>query len=362
MNSIADIAFMRRCIELADNGLGYVAPNPLVGSVVVHQGRIIGEGYHHLYGQQHAEAAAIAAVDDKSLLAESTLYVSLEPCSHQGKQPPCADLIIRHKIPRAVIASQDPFHQVNGSGIQRLKEAGIDVHVGVLEKEAQEQNRRFFTYHRYHRPYIILKWAQTLDGFIDKERGKNTPPEWLTGNTGQLLVHRWRTEEQAIMVGANTVLRDNPKLTARLWPGKNPLRVIVDNDLSLPANALIFDSSAPTVLFTTLAALSSTNYNNSSLMIKRLNGSNMLEEQLLNALADMKVQSVIVEGGRKLLERFIEKGFWDEARIFTAPKRFGNGVKSPDIQGTCIADISNESFSLNVLRNKQAVGMLNTAC
>lgn len=348
----SDILYMRRCLELADNGAGYVAPNPMVGAVIVCNGRVVGEGYHQHYGEKHAEANAISSVKDKSLLKQSTIYVSLEPCSHQGKQPPCCDLIIQHNIPKVVVATTDPNPLVAGRGIQRLRNAGIDVQVGLLEKEAREQNRRFFTFQQEQRPYVILKWARSADGFIDKKRDANTPPEWLTGPIGQTLVHRWRTEEPAIMVGANTVIRDNPQLTARKWIGKNPLRVVFDKDLSLPATAAIFNSQTKTLVFTFAEKFNVDSYS-SAVEIQPINPNQEVEDQLLEQLYKRNIQSILIEGGGYVLNRFIKKNLWDEARVFTADRILDDGLKGPCISGDLIDNVSVSNFELKVFRNRK---------
>lgn len=348
MNEI-DIRYMRRCLQLADGGLGSTYPNPLVGAVVVHNGAIIGEGFHQRYGERHAEANAIAAIQRKELLAYSTLYVGLEPCCHQGKQPPCTDLIIQHRIPHVVIATTDPFPSVCGMGIARLKGAGVKVEVGILENEAKWQNRRFNTFHLLQRPYVILKWAQSADGYMDSNRTPLEPAPWLTGSTGKLLVHRWRTEEQAIMVGANTVLRDNPQLTARSWRGSNPLRVVYDRELTLPADAALFDAAAPTLVFTHAIPTGGYAPNVEVVTI----GTEDVEQQQLAELYKRGIQSVMVEGGGKLLNSFISKGLWDEARIFTGYQKLNGGVKAPiHPSGQQMGYWSNRSFELRILRNE----------
>jgi len=302
--------YMRRCLEAAQNGLGYAAPNPMVGAALVRNGTIIAEGYHRAHGLPHAEPEAIGRVADRALLRECTLYVSLEPCSHFGKTPPCTELIIASQIPRVVVATTDPFPKVNGAGIQRLREAGVEVILGVLEREAREQNRRFFTFHEKRRPYIILKWAQTADGFIDVRRTASEPAAKISNDAAHRLSHRWRTEEQAIMVGANTALMDNPTLTARLWSGKNPTRIVVAEKNTLPRTLNIFNADAPTLVF------DSADMN-----------------VWLRELCRHSIQSVMVEGGARLLQRFIDVGLWDEARIFTAPQQLGEGVSAPKIEG-----------------------------
>ena len=243
--------YMFKCLALAKNGLKEVSPNPMVGCVIVHQNKIIGEGYHQKYGEAHAEVNAINSVENKALLKESTLYVNLEPCAHYGKTPPCADLIIKHKIPKVVIGCMDSFGEVSGKGIENLKEAGTEVTVGVLQKESLRLNKRFFTFQNKNRPHIILKWAETKDGFIDVDRSdfKGTVDNWITSNDSKILVHKWRSEEEAIMIGTNTALNDNPHLTVREIEGKNPIRVILDLNLRLPNDLNVFDKSTPTLVF-----------------------------------------------------------------------------------------------------------------
>ncbi len=315
--------YMRRCLEIAQNGFGLVAPNPMVGALLLRDGQVIAEGYHRGYGLPHAEAEAIGKVEDKALLRDSTLYVSLEPCNHYGKTPPCSELIIASQIPRVVVAAQDSNYKVNGSGIQRLRDAGVDVTVGILEREAREQNKRFFSFHEKKRPYVILKWAQTADGFIDICRTASEAAARISNGQAHRLSHRWRTEEQAIMVGTNTALMDNPTLTARLWPGKNPTRIVVDEKNILPRTLNIFNADAPTIV----------------LQSEEIN-------DWLQCFCENRLQSVIVEGGAKLLQSFIDANMWDEARIFTAPQRFGNGVAAPLIQGKIMSE---EMLGDNVL-------------
>ncbi|MCR5454917.1 MAG: bifunctional diaminohydroxyphosphoribosylaminopyrimidine deaminase/5-amino-6-(5-phosphoribosylamino)uracil reductase RibD [Bacteroidales bacterium] len=318
-------SIMRRCISLARLGAGNVSTNPMVGAVVVHNGKIIGEGYHRKCGEAHAEVNAIASVKDPSLLPESEIYVSLEPCAHFGKTPPCADLIIAKKIRKVYVGCRDPFNQVDGKGIQKLRAAGIDVEVGVLEKECQDLNRRFFTSVNFKRPYVILKWAQSVDGYIDKD----CKPVRISNHQTEILNHKWRSEEDAVMVGFNTALRDNPSLTNRLWAGKNPLRVVLDRDCKLPKDIKLFDGAVRTVVFTSMevdADLSAVTY------VKIDFGGNVAE-QVLQQLYDMKVQSLIVEGGAKTHKMFVDAGLWDEARIFSSPVMLGNGTKAVDLCG-----------------------------
>jgi len=324
-----DEMFMKRCIELAINGMGHVAPNPMVGCVIVYEGKIIGEGYHREFGGAHAEVNAINAVKEKHKLKKSTLYVNLEPCSHYGKTPPCADLIIKHKIPRVVIAHTDIHKLVSGKGIEKLSNAGCEVTTNVLAKEALFLNRRFNIYHTKKRPYLILKWAQTTDGFIDIDRNNDTPvkPTWITSERTRIIVHKWRTEESAIIVGTNTALKDNPSLTARAWTGKNPLRIVIDEHNRLPKNLNIFNNEAPTLIFN-----ASKNAEQENLEFIIADFEKDLLEHILNVLCQKQIISLIVEGGTQLIQSFIDNNLWDEARIFTGDTKFLSGVKAPSLE------------------------------
>jgi len=303
---------MRRCIQLAQLGAGYVAPNPMVGAVLVHNGSVIGEGYHQLYGQAHAEVNCVndaIAKGHEALLSSSTIYVSLEPCAHFGKTPPCADLIIRHKIPEVIVGCRDPFTQVDGKGIEKLKNAGRKVIVGILERECIELNKRFFTFHTQHRPYIILKWAQTADGRI----GTTGRRLMISNEYSNRIVHKWRSEEQAILVGTNTALADDPELTTRLWPGKSPVRLVVDMDLKLPDSLRLFNNASRTIVFNKHKHVD----NDNGIAYYRVTEDTSLVPQMLNALKQLNIQSVLVEGGAFLLQSFIDESAWDEARIIT---------------------------------------------
>lgn len=296
-------------MELALCGAGYVAPNPMVGAVLVHDGRIIGEGFHRRYGEAHAEVNCIAHAKqqgNEGLLSRSTMYVSLEPCAHFGKTPPCADLLIRHKIPSVVIGCRDPFPEVDGRGIERLRAAGVEVQVGVLEKECLHLNRRFFTFHQRKRPYIILKWAQTANGMIGGINGQRI---WITNDLTNRLVHRWRSEEQGIMVGTNTAWLDDPRLTNRLWHGPSPTRLVIDKRLRLPGHLRLFDGEAKTVILN-----HQRNETDGHLVYRKMEEGESLG-LLLNALYELDILSVIVEGGGQLVKSFINEGLWDEARI-----------------------------------------------
>jgi diaminohydroxyphosphoribosylaminopyrimidine deaminase / 5-amino-6-(5-phosphoribosylamino)uracil reductase len=341
--------YMRRCIELAQTGFGETAPNPMVGSVIVHQNKIIGEGYHHQFGGPHAEVNAIHSVSDQSMLAESTLYVNLEPCSHFGKTPPCSDLIIRHHIPRVVVANVDPHRLVKGKGIEKLRNAGIEVTTDILCKEGEELNKRFFTYHRKCRPYIILKWAQTEDLFIDIERTPFHPhqPTWITGEDARLMVHKWRSEEQAIMVGTNTAFLDNPRLDVRFWAGKSPTRIVIDRNMRLPQNLHLFDGSIPTLVFTRHLAEDQDKPNVEFITVSF---DEYLPEHILGELYRRQIQSILIEGGSKLLNSFIQANLWDEARVFTGNTCFGAGVQAPTMPVPSQSTEMHQNFRLSNYR------------
>lgn len=334
--------YMKRCLELAAKGIGNVAPNPMVGSVIVYNNEIIGEGYHQQYGQAHAEVNAIHSVKDKSLLKKATLYVNLEPCSHFGQTPPCADLIIEHKIPYVVIGTIDSFAQVCGRGIEKLTKAGVDVKVGVLEDECKELNKRFFTFQEKKRPYIILKWAQTADGFIDTVRTDNTtPPLQISNEAAQKLVHTWRSQEQAIMVGKNTAMLDNPQLTVRKVEGKNPIRIVTDKKLSIPKDYFLLDKTVPTIVFTDIEMPSETN-----LDFVKINFDEKMIPQIMQELYKRNIQSLIVEGGYNVLNSFISDNCWDEARVFISQEHIHSGINAPEM---LLKPESKESIDTNTL-------------
>ncbi|MDA9807777.1 bifunctional diaminohydroxyphosphoribosylaminopyrimidine deaminase/5-amino-6-(5-phosphoribosylamino)uracil reductase RibD [Flavobacteriales bacterium] len=322
--------FMQRCIELASKAMGCASPNPMVGSVIVYNNKIIGEGYHEKYGYHHAEVNAINSVKDKSLLSKSTLYVNLEPCAHFGKTPPCSDLIIQNKIPEVVIGCVDTFSEVSGKGIERMRSVGIDVKVGVLENESRELNKRFFTFHEKKRPYIILKWAESKDGFIAPKN--QTKPFWMTSSESKKLAHKWRAQEDAILVGRITAEKDNPSLTVREVEGSNPIRIIIDKDLKLSADFNLFNNDAKTIVFNQLKS----EENNSNNYIK-INFNN-LTKNILKELHKQNIQSIIIEGGTITLQSFIDNNLWDEARIFTTNKTLTEGVKPPAIEGEIISE------------------------
>lgn len=325
-----DEAFINRCIELAYNGLGTTYPNPLVGSVVVYEGRIIGEGWHQRSGEGHAEVRAIASVKEKNLLPYSTLYVNLEPCCHYGKTPPCTELIIKHRIGRVVIGTTDPFAAVAGKGIDQLRAAGIAVTVGVCEAECLELNKRFFTYHNRQRPYIFLKWAQSNDGFIAPAQKDEIAPHWISSPEARQYAHLMRSREQAILVGVNTVIADNPSLDTREWYGHNPLRVIIDPYLRSPKNFKVWNDSQPTLFLADkqyCTFIAEKELKNTEVAL--IDFSADVLPQLCKVLYQKQIQSLIVEGGSYTLQEFIKNGLWDEAYIATGKTLLKEGVKAP---------------------------------
>lgn len=340
---------MHRCLELAKLGAGHVAPNPMVGAVLVHEGRIIGEGWHKEYGKAHAEVNCINAVqeEDRQFISQSILYVSLEPCAHHGKTPPCADLIIRHKIPKVVIGCRDPFKEVDGKGIEKLKAAGIEVETAVLEEECRELNKRFFTFHKKQRSFIILKWAQTADGFIAGDDSKRI---LISNEFSNRLVHKWRSEEAAIMVGTNTALRDDPALTTRLWPGPSPVRLVIDMNLRLPGSLKVFDGSERTIVFNTIKEDEKPN-----LSFIKLDKEKQFVPQLMDVLYRLQLQSVLVEGGAALLQTFIESGVWDEARVIVNGElSIGNGLPAPVLKNEqLVMEEKNSTDTISYFRNSK---------
>lgn len=319
-----DEKYMMRCIQLAQNGKLGAAPNPMVGAVVVCDGRIIGEGYHAKCGEAHAEVNAINSVKDESLLRRSTLYVSLEPCAHYGKTPPCAKLIVSKGVPKVVIGCQDPFSKVAGKGIEILKQAGCEVVVGVLEKACQDLNKAFFTVQLKHRPFITLKWAQSADGFMDVERNDGEPVK-LSSPLTQLIAHKRRAEHQAIIVGTQTARLDNPSLNVRDWCGPQPLRIVIDKDLTLPRHLHLFDGSQPTLVVT------EKNETIAGAMTLQVDFNQSILPQLMEELQRRNIQSLLVEGGSKLLQSFIDEGLWDEAYVEHCPQVLGHGILSPSL-------------------------------
>jgi len=323
-----DEKYIARCIQLAKNGRCNAAPNPMVGAVIVHRDTIIGEGYHIRCGEAHAEVNAIRSVKNKSLLKDSTIYVSLEPCSHYGKTPPCADLIIEKGIPRVVVGCQDPFSLVAGRGIQKMRDAGINVKVGVLEKECRQLIHRFVTFNTLKRPFVTLKWAESADGFIDLHRTEGRP-YIFSSSLSSMLVHKRRAEHSAILVGRRTALLDNPSLTTRNWYGKNPVRMVIDKKLTLPTHLALFDGSTRTLVFTQQEDATS----RPNVEYIRLNFNQDILPQIMNVLYLEKIQSLIVEGGSILLQSFINANCWDEAYIEYSDARLNDGVKAPELTG-----------------------------
>jgi diaminohydroxyphosphoribosylaminopyrimidine deaminase/5-amino-6-(5-phosphoribosylamino)uracil reductase len=334
-----DEHFMRRALELATRGKGAVSPNPMVGCVIVHAQKIIGEGWHATFGNAHAEVNAVNAVADKSLLSESTVYVNLEPCAHFGKTPPCADLLISHRVKKVVVGNIDPNPLVDGGGIKKLREAGVEVVTGVLEKEGRDLNKRFFTAMKKKRPYIILKWAQTADEFLAKE---NYDSKWISNAHSRQLVHKWRSEEDAVLVGTKTVFHDNPQLNVREWTGRNPVRIVIDRYLKLSDKLHVFNRQQPTLVYNLLKHKEELN-----LALMRLDEEDFLVD-LLRDLNKRGIHSLMVEGGAQTLQFFIDVGLWDEARVFTAQHTFGKGIRSPQFHGNLISSESALSDTLSI--------------
>ncbi|MCS6821806.1 MAG: bifunctional diaminohydroxyphosphoribosylaminopyrimidine deaminase/5-amino-6-(5-phosphoribosylamino)uracil reductase RibD [Microscillaceae bacterium] len=315
--------YMLRCLDLARLGIGKARPNPLVGCVIVHQNKIIGEGWHKRYGDWHAEVNAIESVRDKALLAESEFFINLEPCSHFGKTPPCANLLAQIRPKKVFIANIDSNPLVAGKGIAILQQAGIEVETGILAKEGYQLNCRFFTFMQAQRPYIILKWAETADGFI---AGENYQPISVSNALSHQRVHQYRAEEHAIWIGKNTALFDNPQLNVRLWVGQNPVRIVIDNELTLPKNLHIWNENAPTICFNTKF-----NKQERNITWVKIDHTPHYLSHCLQYLYQQNIQSVLVEGGAKLLNSFIEQDLYDEIRIFKSPKVIGRGIKAPTL-------------------------------
>jgi len=341
--ALTDELLMSRCLDLAKSGFPAVLPNPMVGALIVSEARIIAEGYHHYFGGIHAEVDAIRKVKDKEILRKSTLYVNLEPCSHFGKTPPCVHQIIEAGIPEVVVAGKDPNPLVNGRGINILKEHGIVVREGVRETEAIELNKRFYTFYRKNRPYIILKFATTKDGFLAKE---NYYSKWISNEYSRILVHKWRGEEMAILTGANTVRYDDPHLTNRFSKTGNPVRIFFDRDLSIPVTKHIFDNSSRTIVYNFVKE----DKDNQTEWVK-LDRTKDFIAQIINHLFTINIQSLIVEGGAKILSAFLDRNLWDEARIFTAEKLFRSGIKAPEIRVDPFETIEIIDNQLNIYFN-----------
>ena len=339
-----DEVFMRRALELAELGRGSVSPNPLVGCAVVHDSKIIGEGWHKKFGQPHAEVNAINSVKDKSLLKESAVYVNLEPCSHTGKTPPCADMLISFQVKKVVIANLDSNPLVSGEGVRKLRVAGIEVISGILDKAGHELNKRFFTFMEKKRPYIILKWAETADGFLARE---NYDSKWISNEHSRQLTHKWRSEEDAILVGAKTAAHDNPQLNVRDWTGRDPVRIVLDRFLKLSDKLHVFDRKQKTILYNVLK-----HEEHPNLILARVSEENFLDN-LVTDLFKRNIQSLLVEGGATTLNLFIERGLWDEARIFQSPRLFEKGILAPSIHGKLHESHSIHSDMLRIVYNGQ---------
>ncbi len=341
--------YMKRCVELASLGSGYTSPNPLVGAVIVHGGKIIGEGYHQQYGSAHAEVNAIESVfirfsNPEMLLKEAQLYVNLEPCAHFGKTPPCANLIINNKIPTVFIGSADPFKHVNGKGIQRLTEAGVSVYTSIMEKKCDALNKRFFTYVKKQRPFIILKWAQTADAYfapVDRSQ------RWITGYLSKVLTHKWRTLEDAVLVGTRTALSDNPQLNARLYNGRNPVRVVLDEHLSIPVSNHIYNDACQTLIFNSIKSGKERNV----VFIQLESFSYYVPQMIAYQLYLMDIQSVIIEGGIKTINMFLKENLWDEARILQSSVLWGDGIKAPLMSSSICETFAIGSDSLTIYKN-----------
>jgi len=335
--------YMQKCLDLACKGKGNVSPNPMVGSVIVYNDEIIGKGYHEKYGCSHAEVNAINSVKKKYLLNESTLYVNLEPCAHFGKTPPCSDLIIKYKIPKVIIGCIDTFSNVSGRGVKKMKNAGIKVVVGVLEEQCREINKRFFTFHEKKRPYIILKWAESQDKFIAPLN--QSEPFWMTSNKSKHIVHKWRSQEDAILVGRITAQKDNPLLTVRNVVGNNPIRIVIDNDLTLSKDLKLFNNDSYTIIINNIKS-----YTESKNKYVKISNKNFIIN-ILNYLYKQNIQSFIIEGGSITLQSFINDNLWDEARVFTTKKHLKKGVPSPIIAGRLNEERKVEDDNLKIFNN-----------
>lgn len=340
-----DAAFMARTLELAGLGLGNVSPNPLVGCVILHEDRIIGEGWHEEYGGPHAEVNALRTVRDKELLKNCTVFVNLEPCAHHGKTPPCADLLINHGVKKVTIANRDSNPLVAGRGITKLKDSGIEVITGLLEREGRALNRRFFTFVEKRRPHIILKWAQTSDGFIARQ---NFDSKWISNTFSRQLVHRWRSEEDAVLVGARTAMVDDPILNVRDWTGRNPKRIVIDRSLSLDRGLHLFDGSQATICYNTRR-----NEVQQNVALVQLSEEHFIEA-LVEDLHTRNIQSVLVEGGSVTLGMFLDAGLWDEARVFVSDQAFGAGVRAPVMSGNFEGEESVVNDTLRFYHNRES--------
>ena len=342
-----DAFFIKRALQIAKNGIGTTRPNPSVGAVIVCDDKIIGEGFTSKYGGNHAEVNAIESVKDKSLLKESTLYVTLEPCSHFGKTPPCSDLIVKHQLKKVVIGCLDSNPLVAGKGVEKLQKSEIEVVVGILEDECRNHHKRFFTLQNKKRPYIILKWAETKDGFIAPLTKDEQKPVWISNSYSQQLVHKWRVEEQAILVGTNTVFADNPKLNVRSWFGNNPLRIVLDRNLKIQSSAHVLDKSIKTIVFTEKKIDSS----EENLQFETIDFTKNIAKQICEVLGKHQVQSILIEGGAKTLQTFIYENLWDEARVFTGDVLFTDGIQAPNLKATIFSEKNIKNDTLKIYYN-----------
>lgn len=341
--------YIKRCLQLAKNGIGTTRPNPSVGAVIVHNNKIIGESFTSKYGENHAEVNAINSVKNQELLKEATIYVTLEPCSHFGKTPPCANLIIDKQIPNVVIGTVDTNSLVAGNGIKRLQEAGCNVTINILADECKEHHKRFFTVQNKNRPYIILKWAETKDKFIAPLTKKKQEPIWISNNYSKQLAHKLRAKEHAILVGTNTVISDNPKLNVRSWSGNNPTRIILDKHLRIPKNSSVFDGNATTIIITEVDKEKTENKKN--VILETINFSNNITQQICEVLQKHKIQSVIIEGGTQTLQTFIDANLWDKALVFIGNTTFKNGIKSPTLNGNLSEEKTIYTDILKIYKN-----------
>ncbi|SDR80054.1 diaminohydroxyphosphoribosylaminopyrimidine deaminase [Polaribacter sp. KT25b] len=349
MHIIKNEFYIKRCLQIAKNGIGSARPNPSVGAVIVYQNKIIGEGFTSNYGGNHAEVNAVNSVKDKALLKEATIYVTLEPCSHFGKTPPCADLLVKHKFKNVVIGCVDSNSLVAGKGIERLKNAGINVIVGVLEAECKEHHKRFFTVQEKKRPFIILKWAETTNGFIAPLKRNLQAPVWISNNYSQQLVHKFRSEEHAILVGTNTVIADNPKLNVRSWFGNNPIRVVLDKNLRIPKEMNVFDGSVKTIVITEKENCHCEQCE--AICFETIDFSKNVAKQIVAVLQKHQIQSVIIEGGTQTLQTFIDANLWDEAKVFTGESSFKNGIKAPVFSAQITSETRIKNDILKIYEN-----------
>lgn len=345
---MGDEHYMQRAIDLAIKGLGGVSPNPLVGCIIVNEDKIIGEGWHKFFGEAHAEVNAIASVSNKDLISDSTIYITLEPCSFHGKTPACTDLIVKYKPKAVVIASKDPNPKVSGNGVRILEQANIEVRSGILEEEAMVINKRFFVNMNLKRPYVVLKWAQTNDGFIAR---KNNDSKWISNEYSRQLVHKWRTEEDAILVGRSTVKYDNPELTARSWEGRNPRRIIIDPELKLDDSYKLFTDEDPVYIFNCIKDQSE-----GRRVLLKVSKENLLGD-MLSLMDTNDIGSVLVEGGAHTLKSFINEGLWDEARIFTSNNNFEEGIGAPKLEFTDAEELNIMGDRLSIIYNPKTQSM-----